>query len=73
VLDIPFAGLEDHIMNNGFNILPITFKHINQLVELKSYHKDPFDRIIIAQARAEKYIIIGKDHNFHKYHVKILW
>lgn len=35
---------------NNIELLPITLKHISQLEKLPSHHKDPFDRIIIAQA-----------------------
>jgi PIN domain nuclease of toxin-antitoxin system len=72
-LDIPFQELKFLAINNGFEILPLTFEHTNQLVNLHFHHKDPFDRLIIAQAITDKLTIIGKDKNFAPYSVKIIW
>jgi len=58
---------------NDIDILPITFEHLQKVLNLKYYHRDPFDRIIIAQGIAEKLTILTKDENFKKYHVKIMW
>lgn len=70
---MPFLELREHVINNGFEILPVIFEHTFELTKMSFYHKDPFDRIIIAQAIVEKLIVIGKDDNFHKYDIKILW
>ncbi len=40
---------------------------------LPLYHRDPFDRMLIAQAQAENLIIITKDQNFNKYDIEIIW
>ena len=72
-LDIPFQELKFLAINNGFEILPLTFEHTNQLVNLNFHYKDPFDRLIIAQAMTDKLTIIGKDKNFAPYSVKIIW
>lgn len=72
-LDIPFQELKFLAINNGFEILPLTFEHTNRLVNLDFHHKDPFDRLIIAQAITDKLTIIGKDGNFAPYSVKIIW
>ncbi|MDP2412815.1 type II toxin-antitoxin system VapC family toxin [Daejeonella sp.] len=72
-LDIPFQELKFLAINNGFEILPLTFEHTNRLVNLDFHHKDPFDRLIIAQAITDKLTIIGKDRNFAPYSVKIIW
>ncbi|AHM59895.1 hypothetical protein D770_08160 [Flammeovirgaceae bacterium 311] len=43
-------------------------------MDLEDQHRDPIDRIIIAQAKFEKLMIISKDGNFHKYqNIKLLW
>ena len=72
-LDISFSRLKNEIQDNNFEILPIELAHLNQLLLLDFYHKDPFDRIIIAQAKDEKMVIITKDENFSKYEVGIIW
>ena len=73
-LDMPFIDLRQHVTDNGFEILPITFSHTAELITLDLHHRDPFDRIIIAQALSERLILIGKDGNFEKYsQLKMLW
>jgi PIN domain nuclease of toxin-antitoxin system len=58
---------------NEIIILPIAFEHIQELNSLAFYHRDPFDRLIIAQAIAEKLTVLTKDENFNLYKVKSLW
>ena len=72
-LDMPFNELQEHITNNGFELLPITFEHTAQLSSLNTVHKDPFDRMIICQAITEQLAIVGKDSNFHQYNVTMIW
>jgi PIN domain nuclease of toxin-antitoxin system len=47
--------------------MPLTFEHTIELTNLDLHHRDPFDRIIIAQALAENLTIISKDGIFQKY------
>jgi PIN domain nuclease of toxin-antitoxin system len=62
------------ILENGFEILPLDFIHILSLSELENFHRDPFDRIIIAQALTENLTLISKDQNFNLYPgVKLVW
>lgn len=72
-LDMPFQELKFLVANNGFEILPLTFEHTNKLISLDFHHRDPFDRLIIAQAITDKLTIIGKDGNFAHYSVKLIW
>lgn len=73
-LDIKIEDFKSEIIKNNFEILHLDFEHIIELSKLEGVHKDPFDRIIISQASAEKYIIITKDINFGFYNqVKIYW
>jgi len=58
---------------NNIQLLPIDLSHINYLEQLPSHHKDPFDRIIIAQAIIEGMSIISIDHAFLDYPVNIVW
>jgi PIN domain nuclease of toxin-antitoxin system len=62
------------LAKNNVELLPIAFEHILETIDLDDQHRDPFDRIIIAQAKFEKLVIITKDDNFHKYQsIKLLW
>ena len=73
-LDMPYNDLRQQVTNNGFEILPITFFHTAELISLELHHRDPFDRIIIAQALIERLILISKDGNFEKYgQLEMLW
>jgi PIN domain nuclease of toxin-antitoxin system len=73
-LDIDLEALKQEIIKNEIEILPLDFDHIMELVNLEQLHKDPFDRILICQAKAEKLVIITKDNNFSSYtKVKCIW
>ena len=70
----PLEGLKEQMELNGFELLSISFDHTWQLSKLPHHHGDPFDRIIIAQAIAENFTVIGKDKNFPKYeNLMLLW
>ena len=73
-LDIKLEELKEGILKNNFKILPLDFEHLIELSKLEEIHKDPFDRIIIAQAISEKQVIISKDSNFSLYSgIQVLW
>lgn len=63
----------DEMRENGFELLPIRLDHLLQLEALDLHHRDPFDRLLIAQARIEKLSIVTADKNFKKYGVKVVW
>lgn len=58
---------------NGFRILPISVDHIVIYESLNFVHRDPFDRILVAQAVIEDMTIITKDENIPKYDIKTVW
>jgi len=68
-----FDKIIDFLAYNEIEILPITFEYIQMLNNLEFHHKDPFDRIIIAQGIAEQLTIITKDESFKKYDVSVQW
>lgn len=73
-LGVSPAAFQDAIQNNGFNLLSIEFKNLHELLHLPFHHKDPFDRLIIAQAQNENMTIITKDENFARYKgTEVLW
>ncbi len=73
-LKLPLRDLVDsQQQNNEIEILPIATAHILALDNLPFHHKDPFDRLLIAQATAEKMILVSSDSKFTAYTVKILW
>jgi len=52
---------------NGFNILPVSAKHVFELEQLPNLHKDPFDRMLIAQAISEECVLISSDKSITEY------
>jgi len=58
---------------NEIEILYPKIEHLNTLSQLPLYHRDPFDRLIIAQAMVENVAIISKDSLFDLYEVQLLW
>jgi PIN domain nuclease of toxin-antitoxin system len=65
-----FPGVLDA---NGFVLLPPTLAHYLELVPLPRHHGDPFDRLIIAQARVEGLTVVTCDAEFAAYGVPVLW
>jgi PIN domain nuclease of toxin-antitoxin system len=75
-LDLPddFDRFIPHqIAVNGIEILPINLQHLIALTKLPLHHRDPFDRILIAQAIAEDVPIISIDKKFDLYGVNRQW
>ena len=68
-----FDRLWEMITKNGFAILPITQSHLAGVVQLPFIHRDPFDRLLVATAKAEGMTILTADENIHKYDVSTLW
>jgi PIN domain nuclease of toxin-antitoxin system len=60
-----FVGLEDE----GFTTVTVSFDHAAQLWDLPWHHRDPFDRMLIAQARVEGLTIITLDPAFAAYDI----
>jgi len=58
---------------NNLQILPITLEHVPALEDLPNHHRDPFDRLLIAQSRKEKLRLVSKDDVFPRYSVKLFW
>lgn len=72
-LDTPLADILTLQQQNGLQLLPITVPHILELQTLPLYHKDPFDRLLIAQTRVENAVLLSKDAKFQPYPVTTLW
>ncbi len=56
----------------GFVQLPVTFVHAEQTAMLPSIHRDPFDRMLIAQAQVEGLLLVTADRKIHRYNVETL-
>jgi PIN domain nuclease of toxin-antitoxin system len=65
--------IERALADNQFHILPILPKHTAALTTLPYHHRDPFDRLLIAQSIVEQIPIVSSDSAFDAYPVKWLW
>jgi len=65
--------VETQQKTNNIEILPVTLAHVLALENLPSHHKDPFDRMLIAQAMVEEAALVSGDPNIAKYSVKVVW
>jgi len=72
-LDISFDELKKEADKNDFRMLPIQYEDTRVLTSLELFHKDPFDRILIAQAIQNNLTMITRDSNFDAYPVRIIW
>ena len=73
-LGLPFPELvRQHVRRNAMRVLPIGPAHLVEVVRLPFYHKDPFNRLIIAQAVAEGVPVLSRDGVFNQYPVAVLW
>jgi len=62
----------DVIKEQGFEMLPITSDHAYAVGDLPKHHRDPFDRILIAQALLEGFTLVTNDAVFNKYAIPLL-
>jgi PIN domain nuclease of toxin-antitoxin system len=72
-LQRPFAELTAGVGRSGFGLLPVLPAHANRLISLPHFHRDPFDRLIVAQALVEDCMIVGRDAHINAYGVRRLW
>jgi PIN domain nuclease of toxin-antitoxin system len=73
-LTLPLSEIiENQQQTNHLEILPILLPHVLAVQYLPAHHKDPFDRLLIAQANVEDVIIVSNDSMFPKYTDKVLW
>jgi PIN domain nuclease of toxin-antitoxin system len=70
---ITLAQIEEDIIKREFEILHISFQHLDVLMGLPKVHGDPFDRLIIAQAITESLAILSADRHFKDYPVDVIW
>jgi PIN domain nuclease of toxin-antitoxin system len=66
------ADLPERIRNSGFRELPITVEHAITAGRLPLIHRDPFDRMLVAQAQCENLTLVTRDADVQKYEVSVL-
>jgi PIN domain nuclease of toxin-antitoxin system len=58
---------------NAIDLLPVTIDHIEGIVSLPFHHRDPFDHLLLAQAKSSHLTLVSADNAFKHYAVDILW
>jgi len=67
------AFVSEQLAANRFGLLPIDLRHVSQVSRLAFHHRDPFDRLLVAQALQEDLVIASADKVFRKYGVESVW
>jgi PIN domain nuclease of toxin-antitoxin system len=69
----PEAFVSEQLQLNGFRPLSITVSHALHIASLPAIHRDPFDRILVAQSQVEKFAIVTSDRFIQQYEVSTIW
>ena len=71
------ASVGDYLISkmtaNGVSVLPIRLEHVLRIEKLPMHHRDPFDRVLIAQSMEEGWPLITADSVFRSYPVQVIW
>jgi PIN domain nuclease of toxin-antitoxin system len=68
-----FEDIEPQVISAGITILPVTFTDTVQFRYLPLHHRDPFDRILVAQAMNNHLVLISRDPAFDAYSIQRVW
>lgn len=69
----PVDGYIAEKVGQGYRMMAISWTHAAKVEDLPWHHRDPFDRLLVAQALTERCPVITKDRAFHKYGVEVVW
>jgi PIN domain nuclease of toxin-antitoxin system len=69
----PENYVADRLTFHRFQGLPIQLSHALRVYSLPEIHRDPFDRLLIAQSQLEKMPLLTSDENISKYNVRVIW
>ncbi len=63
----------DGVAQSGFIELPVSFQHADAVELLPQHHADPFDRMLLAQAKVERLVLVTHDKRFEPYGQAVIW
>jgi len=69
----PSTYIPRRMADQGLRPLPVSHRHALEVFTLFPFHRDPFDRLLVAQARVEDLILVTADRILEKYSVQVLW
>lgn len=67
------APVESLLDDYGFQELPVSIRHADLVRTLPAHHRDPFDRLLVAQALVENLVIVSADKLLRKYKAPVVW
>ncbi len=65
--------IPDQLEQNAFQVLPVRLGHALRVAALPDVHRDPFDRLLVAQALVESLAIVSGDRNVASYAARVVW
>lgn len=65
--------IPEELAANDFRLLPLDFRHVARVESLPFHHRDPFDRLLVAQALTEKMSLVSADAVLSAYGVERIW
>jgi PIN domain nuclease of toxin-antitoxin system len=68
----PSRTVEQATQESGFLELPVTFRHAELVASLPAHHRDPFDRLLVAQAQVEGLTLVTRDPVFRQYDLTLI-
>ena len=71
--DEPEVFITAQLQENGFQVLPVQLHHALGVAALPAVHRDPFDRLLVAQARTEQLAVLSRDARLARYSVRVVW
>lgn len=69
----PHEYVPSRLESSGMTPLPVQHSHALRVAALPAHHRDPFDRLLIAQAQVERLVILTADRQFMPYDVRVQW
>ncbi len=69
----PISFITEQLVINGFESLPVQLNHSLFVYSLPEHHRDPFDRLLVAQAKLENLPLVTADNKIRQYEVEVLW
>jgi len=72
-LQVPFQTFWEEAIAGGLTLLPIEITHADRLITLPTFHRDPFDRMIVAQGLVEGLTLVSCDSILDRYNIPRIW
>lgn len=72
-LQDPERLIPEHVAANAFEVLPVHLHHALRIHSLPPLHRDPFDRVLVAQALSEQMVLVSGDPHIAQYAVEVVW